>query len=172
MNVLFEREVKKLCKDLEWEEVVLVLLGVLDGVNGENEVYDDFKMSIEAYKYDKKKKEQNVGMCQHNVGEMSEKQTNGDLISRQSVITMLNKIENAVEDGEGYQFNEWVGYVKELPTEEVQPIVHGKWYDKKMTIKGAHGLAYGRWGCSVCKRKFPQKSNYCPNCGADMRGEE
>lgn len=40
------------------------------------------------------------------------------------------------------------------------------------TIKGAHGLAYGRYGCSVCKRKFPAKSNFCPDCGADMRGEE
>lgn len=55
MNVSFEREIRKLCKDLEWEEVVLVLLGVLDGINGE--VYDDFKMSIEQYKDDKKKKE-------------------------------------------------------------------------------------------------------------------
>ena len=62
--------------------------------------------------------------------------------------------------------------IKKQPTEDVTPIIRGKWYDKKTTIKGAHGLAYGRWGCSVCKRKFSQKSNYCPNCGADMRGEE
>ena len=45
----------------------------------------------------------------------------------------------------------------------------GKWLDKRVTIKGAHGLAYGRWGCSVCKVKQPHKSNFCPNCGADMR---
>ena len=45
----------------------------------------------------------------------------------------------------------------------------GKWLDKKTTIKKAHGIAYGRWGCSVCKLKQPHKSNYCPNCGADMR---
>lgn len=44
----------------------------------------------------------------------------------------------------------------------------GKWLDKKMTIKGAHGMAYGRYACSVCKKKFPNKSNYCPNCGAKM----
>ena len=95
-----------------------------------------------------------------------------EYITKETVLKMLNKIENAVEDGEGYQFNEWVGYVKELPAEEVQPIVCGKWYDKKMTIKGAHGLAYGRWGCSVCKAKFPQRSNYCPNCGSFMKGEK
>lgn len=44
----------------------------------------------------------------------------------------------------------------------------GKWLDKKITIKKAHGIAYGRWGCSVCKAKQPHKSNYCPNCGAKM----
>lgn len=45
----------------------------------------------------------------------------------------------------------------------------GVWHDKKMTIKKAHGLAYGRWSCSACKTKQPHKSNFCPNCGADMR---
>ena len=44
----------------------------------------------------------------------------------------------------------------------------GKWLDKKTTIKGAHGLAYGRYSCSVCKRKQPSKTNFCPNCGAKM----
>lgn len=49
---------------------------------------------------------------------------------------------------------------------------HGKWLDKKMTIKGGHGLAYGRYECSVCKKKQPSKTDFCPNCGADMRGSE
>ena len=48
----------------------------------------------------------------------------------------------------------------------------GTWRDKKTTIKKAHGIAYGRWGCSSCKAKQPHKSNFCPNCGADMRGGE
>lgn len=52
------------------------------------------------------------------------------------------------------------------------PLPHGKWLDKKMTIKGSHGLAYGRYGCSVCKKKQPSKTNFCPNCGADMRESE
>lgn len=45
----------------------------------------------------------------------------------------------------------------------------GTWLDKKITIKKAHGMAYNRWSCSVCKAKQPHKSNFCPNCGADMR---
>ena len=61
--------------------------------------------------------------------------------------------------------------IRQLPSVQPQR-PKGKWLDKKTTIKGAHGLAYGRYGCSVCKRKFPTKSNFCPDCGSDMRGEE
>ena len=57
------------------------------------------------------------------------------------------------------------------PTVEPQSRPRGKWHDKTIKIKGAHGLAYGRYGCSTCKKKFPNKSNYCPNCGADMSEE-
>lgn len=56
MSMFFEKEVRELCKDLEWEEVVFILLGVLNGVN--SNLYDDFKMSIEVYKDEKKKKEE------------------------------------------------------------------------------------------------------------------
>ena len=51
----------------------------------------------------------------------------------------------------------------------IDAVKKGTWRDKKVTIKKAHGIAYGRWGCSVCKVKQPHKSNFCPNCGADMR---
>ena len=44
--------------------------------------------------------------------------TDTDLISRESVITMLQKIENAVEDGDGFQFNEWIEYAKDIPSAE------------------------------------------------------
>ena len=50
----------------------------------------------------------------------ADKQTDGDLISRESVITMLQKIENAVEDGDGFQFNEWIEYAKDIPNAEKQ----------------------------------------------------
>ena len=36
--------------------------------------------------------EQNVGMCQQNVGEMSEQQTDGDLISRQKAIDTIEAL--------------------------------------------------------------------------------
>ena len=52
-----------------------------------------------------------------------------DLIHRSSVITMLQKIENAVEDGDGFQFNEWVEYAKDIPSETPVIVSDTKFYD-------------------------------------------
>lgn len=27
------------------------------------------------------------------------------------------------------------------------------------------------WTCSVCNEKYPWQPNFCPHCGADMRGD-
>lgn len=31
---------------------------------------------------------------------------------------------------------------------------------------------YDKWECSVCGREVIEEENFCPDCGADMRGEE
>lgn len=41
----------------------------------------------------------------------------------------------------------------------------GEW-----TIKYINGCSY--YICSVCKEMHIDKGNFCPNCGADMRGKE
>lgn len=58
--------------------------------------------------------------------EQTDEDTDGDLVSRESVITMLQKICNAVDDGEGFQFNEWVEYAKDIPSAEKTTINHEK----------------------------------------------
>lgn len=58
--------------------------------------------------------------------------------------------------------------VHAVPTADVRENVRGEWIVKKDIIN-----------CSVCKRCSWSKSyedlvrsfNFCPNCGADMRGE-
>lgn len=35
-----------------------------------------------------------------------------DVVGRNSVLEMLSKINNAVEDGDGFQYEEWMEYVK------------------------------------------------------------
>jgi hypothetical protein len=86
-----------------------------------------------------------------------------EYITKETVLKMLNKIENAVEDGEGYQFNEWVGYVEELPTEEVQPIIHAYW-------KVTDTLIGKCCTCSNCGGCPTMEYRFCPYCGAKMDG--
>lgn len=48
-----------------------------------------------------------------------------------------------------------------------QPIIEerkkGKWDDIGCAI---------RWGCPICHHAYETKYNFCPTCGADMRGNE
>lgn len=67
----------------------------------------------------------------------------------------------------GDDVTEIYGMIINQPTADVRENVRGKWIfpyeDKK----------YKR--CSVCRKTFysiPATSNFCPNCGADMRGDK
>ena len=62
--------------------------------------------------------------------------------------------------------------INNAPAADVAPVVHGRWVDKMVRD----------WHCSECGKKVPRqvyfdgycyadKLNYCPNCGADMRGD-
>lgn len=97
-----------------------------------------------------------------------------EYITKETVLKMLNKIENAVEDGEGYQFNEWVGYVKELPTEEVQPIVHSMWLKSGQSFINPN--KFRNYFCPKCFYELDEhiriEPKFCQNCGAKMDGKE
>ena len=68
--------------------------------------------------------------------------------------------------------------LRNIPSADVRENVRGEWTHKSKMIKGL----YAEWWyeCSVCGRKPPKSewtderylSNFCPNCGADMRGEK
>ena len=50
---------------------------------------------------------------------------------------------------------------------DVAPVRHGHWVKEKPDV-----LIH--WHCSVCKNCYyleEPNANYCPNCGAKMRGE-
>ena len=54
--------------------------------------------------------------------------------------------------------------IKAIPAADVVPVVHGRWEQMKVFRT--------QYVCSECGDLFPDfRSNYCPNCGADMRGE-
>ena len=57
-----------------------------------------------------------------------------------------------------------------LPTEDVAPVVHGKWIVTNCIQD------YVSITCSACNfkwrnRRYMQYQKYCPNCGAKMDGE-
>lgn len=55
-----------------------------------------------------------------------------------------------------------VGNVVE--TTDVRPVVSGKW-----EFRNTDELISKAWTCSKCGRRKVFKTNFCPNCGADMR---
>ena len=50
--------------------------------------------------------------------------------------------------------------------------VCGEWHQKKITVPKAKGHSYLVWACSVCRKHERKRSDFCPNCGADMRGRK
>ena len=52
--------------------------------------------------------------------------------------------------------------IEEQPTVEAKEVVHGEWIDEF----GKFLLLYK---CSKCSSDYPWATNFCPNCGADMR---
>ena len=50
--------------------------------------------------------------------------------------------------------------LKEQPTIEAEPVRHGKWLPHKITVSSK---------CNICRRVFADETQFCPNCGADMR---
>jgi len=81
-----------------------------------------------------------------------------DLIDRQTAVQPMDSEEKAMR------------LIKET---DAVPVVHGKWI-----YEGARGR-FPACRCSVCGNvenadwaMISGKVNYCPNCGADMRGKE
>ena len=78
-------------------------------------------------------------------------------------VNMCKKLKNPV-------VKSWIGaMIAEIPAADVAPVKHGKW------IFDAENY---EWNCSEC-HDWPidgsfddDRTNYCPNCGAKMDGEE
>lgn len=56
--------------------------------------------------------------------------------------------------------------LKKLPPADVRPVVRGVWRFEKQGPEDYEQF----WRCSVCADKTYFITNYCHNCGADMRG--
>ncbi len=84
-----------------------------------------------------------------------------DLIKRSDAIKSLD---NAWINGTSLlDANEAVKQLKDLPSAD-RP--QGEWIDRSGGIEGAWNY------CSVCGEQAIDLYDFCPNCGADMRGKD
>ena len=63
------------------------------------------------------------------------------------------------------------GNLASISTDDVAPVVHGKWIKDRLISTG--GGTYGVYRCSVCKSGYQDVGygfDYCPYCGAKMDG--
>lgn len=84
------------------------------------------------------------------------------------------------EDAKDFVRHAWakgldvIEYLDEVPAADVRPVVRGKW------IRRCDSIFAGcpNCGCEVMQiktsvfRDGKGRIDFCPNCGADMRGEE
>ena len=68
--------------------------------------------------------------------------------------------------------------VNMISTADVRPVVRGRWVGYPECLKYMHAYADDHIVCSVCEECFSildndcERFNFCPNCGADMRGDD
>lgn len=84
-----------------------------------------------------------------------------DCVSRKAVIRLLHS---------GYHSKSMIEEVKELPS--VQP-KHGYWTESHEHVyMGNVVKEWTNWYCSECDAPNDKPTDFCPSCGADMRGEQ
>lgn len=75
-----------------------------------------------------------------------------------------------IEDHRRDEVDCCIEYVKRVPTVDAVERKRGRWIP---IVKGERGYSAGDFRCSVCGDpcKCYHLTNFCPNCGAEMRGE-
>lgn len=59
--------------------------------------------------------------------------------------------------------------ILEIPSADVHPVVHGEW-NKAYADHEAFGVRPFYRYCSKCNEASVYQYNFCPNCGANMKG--
>ena len=91
-----------------------------------------------------------------------------DLISRSALLERLafKRDHNRLYQKSTYPgLESAISQVKKVPAVDAVPVVHGRWIPFKSEAAG--NIQY----CSACGIGNPNKTKYCPNCGAIMDGD-
>ena len=59
--------------------------------------------------------------------------------------------------------------LKQAPTVDAVEVKHGRWIPKLESVWNLECPVLCGCTCSVCNTTWDAETNYCPNCGADMR---
>ena len=110
-----------------------------------------------------------------------------DLISRAAAIERMVDMANCgVCQHYGHvkcracSWNDAMNILDEAPAVDAVPVVHAEWIETTIPANttGHGGVGQDKkngWLCPNCRCAFDAKllwcKNYCPNCGADMRGD-
>lgn len=91
-----------------------------------------------------------------------------DLISRKALLDLYDGLE-----GKGLRIpiDVLILNIEDQPTVDSVEVVHGEWINHFDDLFPAESYQE----CSVCHHEtmgYLLEDNYCPNCGADMRGEK
>lgn len=66
-----------------------------------------------------------------------------------------------------------IDLLERAASKEAESVKRGKWMTKNIFMPDHYGGYYiNQFVCTNCESEFFKPSNYCPNCGADMREEE
>ena len=97
-----------------------------------------------------------------------------DLIDRAALLNRFERIAGRMKC-ETFHISLIETEIKEAPNltpgVDVVKVKHGRWIFKHNPITDPKGY-FIRIVCSECNLHTGQKSNYCPQCGAKMDGEE
>lgn len=93
-----------------------------------------------------------------------------DLISRQAVLHYPIRLDHYDEEHGNRDFvlgiESVMEYVESLPSAEPKT-GHWIYHENDMCC-----VRWDKWECSECHKRVENKSEYCPHCGADMRGAD
>lgn len=102
---------------------------------------------------------------------------NGDLISRSALLGGydVRKVTEYDESGCGLEYKAVsVEAIEAAPAVDAEPVRHARYGFIGMDMMaGSRAFYFGT--CSACQERINFESkhkNYCPNCGAKMRGNE
>lgn len=87
-----------------------------------------------------------------------------ELIYRYALLEQIEKDSEGTlgSYGENWQF---INTIRKMPTIERRPKGEWVYHENDMFC-----VRWNKWECNQCHERVEYKYNFCPNCGADMRG--